>query len=150
MAAIAEIRTTVTDKDLTELDLNDPLDLDTHSVDADDDDLWDLISDEDGRDSGYLSPNEFDTSTGPIASGSSDDAYGHTWLAQHCAEATSRGAGLDAQALEQQVLAVLASDSSGKYDISWEQTLANNFQMRSFKSCLLILWDMNLSIWLSN
>ncbi|KAF2274068.1 Sec63-domain-containing protein [Westerdykella ornata] len=85
-------------------DLN--LDSDDLSGISSGDDIWDLVSNEpeDEYSSGYLDA-EFQPQM-------SKSVYGERWLAQQCIEVTSRGEGLDASVLEEQLLSILASDSN--------------------------------------
>lgn len=76
------------------------------------DNLWDLLGDEsddtsEGRDSpsynGNLSVNEQHETP----------KFDREWLTNQCAVVASRSSGLETQALNDQILAILASDSSG-------------------------------------
>jgi antiviral helicase SLH1 len=71
-------------------------------------DIWDIISDEyeDEYSSDHL--EQFaDLPTG-------GSIYSQQWLAEKCANIAQRSSGLDAEALKEQISAILASDSNGK------------------------------------
>ncbi|KAJ9662580.1 putative steryl acetyl hydrolase mug81 [Coniosporium apollinis] len=74
------------------------------------DDIWDLISD---ADEDEYSSDHLDSYEAPVGEVSVDAApYSPEWLKQQCVDVARRGSGLDAEALQEQVVAVLASDSN--------------------------------------
>jgi antiviral helicase SLH1 len=82
-------------------------------------DLWDLISD--------ISEDEYTSGESESPpSGTSDLAgpagvYDRDWLSKQCVAVSTRNSGLDAHALQDQVEAVLASDSNGKLVIHFSK-----------------------------
>lgn len=88
------------------------LDDDDFSGTASGDDVWDLLSDEYGDD--YSSDQLGQIVDGPSAT----NAYDQLWLTQKCAAVSRSGSGLDAGALQEQISAILASDSDGKIHMS--------------------------------
>lgn len=80
------------------------LDDDDLSGTASGDDIWDVISDE------YEEEYSSDQLDYPTHEG--DSKYDQKWLAERCARIAQRGSGLDAAALKDQILAILASDSN--------------------------------------
>jgi antiviral helicase SLH1 len=69
-------------------------------------DIWDVLSDE--YEEEYSSDHLDDDAVAHIG----QNAYDQRWLAERCAEVAQRGSGLDADALKEQLLAILASDSN--------------------------------------
>ncbi|KAF2747356.1 Sec63-domain-containing protein [Sporormia fimetaria CBS 119925] len=86
----------------------DDLDIDSDDLSgaASGEDIWDIISDE--HEDEYSS-DQLDQDAGTDSAG---DAYDKEWLAQRCAQVAKSGSGLDADALKEQLLAILASDSN--------------------------------------
>lgn len=82
------------------------------------DDIWDLIS-EDEEEDGF---SEESIETVPAVIGESAGVGSRDWLSKRCEEVASRGTGLDADTLQDQIVAVLASDSS---DDELQMTLAD-------------------------
>jgi len=84
------------------------------------DDIWDLISEDDEEDYSEesVSPERpvADDLHAAVTVGSRD------WLSKRCEEVARRGSGLDANALQEQIIAILASDSS---DEELQMTLAD-------------------------
>lgn len=97
----------------TDVDLDD----DELSPGSGSDDIWDLISDEESDDFSEESLDGPSIGTEENAKEGSRD-----WLRSKCAQIGSRGGGLDAGALEEQIVAVLASDSG---DDELQMTLAD-------------------------
>ena len=93
-----------------DLDLSD----DDFSPGTGSEDLWDLISEySDDED-------ESEVSAGPSATippPNSVKSYDRDWLIAKCAAVSQRASGLDAQTLQDNLLAILASDSSGKQHV---------------------------------
>jgi antiviral helicase SLH1 len=83
------------------------LDDDELSGTASGDDIWDLIGDEweDGYSSDHL--DEVD-GVGPA-----QNVYDQSWLGRKCDTIAQRSSGLNGPALQEQIMAVLASDSNG-------------------------------------
>jgi antiviral helicase SLH1 len=83
------------------------LDIDQDSSDAfDDDDIWDVDGEyEDSSQSDQVADlNGYDSPPEP--------SFGRSWLHQRCLDFSDSRSGMDASELEQQVIALLASDSS--------------------------------------
>ena len=90
----------------------DDLDLDDDDLSgaASGEDIWDFISDE--EEGSYSSDHlEEHIAAFPGKSGQ----YGQQWLASMCSDVSQRGSGLDAGALQEQLSAILASDSNGTF-----------------------------------
>jgi antiviral helicase SLH1 len=86
------------------------LDDDDLSGAASGEDIWDFTSDE--QEGSYSSDHleeHIDAFTGKSGQ------YGQQWLAAMCADVSQRGSGLDASALQEQLSAILASDSNGTF-----------------------------------
>ncbi|KAI5357013.1 putative helicase, AAA+ ATPase domain, Sec63 domain, Helicase superfamily 1/2, ATP-binding protein [Septoria linicola] len=100
----------------------DDLDLDLDDDDlspASGDDIWDLISEEEDETFSEESeeiPATTASSTGQVKDGSRE------WLQNKCQNVAKKGSGLEASALQDQIIAVLASDSS---DDELQMTLAD-------------------------
>jgi antiviral helicase SLH1 len=107
-SAIDELKNTIKESELESVQYGEPLNLDAYPSD-DDDDFWDLISDEDEGSSDFI---QREAHAADLSSTGSGTVYDIGWLARQCLQAAQRGAGLDSHALQEQVLAVLASDSS--------------------------------------
>ena len=112
-AAIADLKLPQTNGDSKgyELDSEFQLDDDDLSPASGSDDIWDLISDEEEDE---FSEESFDVPpTQPLVDGVGKPAEGsRDWLAERCRDVASRGSGLNADTLQEQITAVLASDSS--------------------------------------
>jgi antiviral helicase SLH1 len=90
----------------------DDLDLDDDDLSgaASGEDIWDFVSDE--QEESYSSDHLEEHIDGfPGKSGQ----YDQQWLAAMCADVSQRGSGLDAGALQEQLSAILASDSNGTF-----------------------------------
>ncbi|KAK5293299.1 putative steryl acetyl hydrolase mug81, partial [Cryomyces antarcticus] len=73
------------------------------------DDIWDLISDD--EDDPYSS-DQLDGADGYGSDAFVDgDAYDQSWVRKQCMELATRGSGLDSDALQEQLMAALSSDS---------------------------------------
>lgn len=87
------------------------LDQDDFSATASGDDIWDIISDE------YQEDYSSDQLDDDFSAVHSRNAYDKQWLHQKCRHVAQTGSGLDAASLEEQIIAILASDSNSK--ASW-------------------------------
>jgi len=97
------------------------------------DDIWDLVDDDvDTSDSDMLDglDNAF-----PVMTVKDDPSEGN-WLQWNLQIITIGENGLDPQALEQQILAILASDSSGMLDVNHLEDTTDVMQMMSYRCCL--------------
>ncbi|KAI6880848.1 Sec63-domain-containing protein [Hortaea werneckii] len=113
-AAIADLKLPETNGESGKHELGFDLDDDDLSPASPTDDIWDLISeDEEDFSDGSLEPPAVDE----VAAVGSQE-----WLGQKCAEVASKGTGLDSEALQEQIVAILASDSS---DEELQMTLAD-------------------------
>ncbi|GAB7322700.1 hypothetical protein MBLNU13_g03597t1 [Cladosporium sp. NU13] len=123
-AAIAELKLPQTNGEAKDASYDDDygLDDDDLSPASGSDDIWDIISDEDEDDFSEesLEPAFAHQQAEPEEASSSVGSRG--WLRNCCVDVSSRGSGLDADTLEQQITAVLASDSS---DDELQMTLAD-------------------------
>ncbi|KAF2834722.1 Sec63-domain-containing protein [Patellaria atrata CBS 101060] len=74
------------------------------------DDIWDLISNEwdDEYSSDQLEISDINGAQPSVEA----NRYDRQWLGNRCLEVSNRGSGLDSRALEEQIIAVIASDSS--------------------------------------
>ncbi|EME41747.1 hypothetical protein DOTSEDRAFT_177082 [Dothistroma septosporum NZE10] len=118
-AAIAELKLPRTNGDAKEPAYGDDLDLDDDDLSpaSGSDVIWDLISEDEEDDYSEESiPAEIPATEQKNLEGSGG------WLRQRCSAVASRGSGLDATGLEDQIVAVLASDSS---DDELQMTLAD-------------------------
>ncbi|KAF2167827.1 hypothetical protein M409DRAFT_53787 [Zasmidium cellare ATCC 36951] len=114
-AAIADLKLPQTNGDATKTpDLD--VDEDDLSAFSGSDDIWDLISDED--DDGFSE----ESAEVPAAIAAQAKEGSRDWLKEKCQIVASKGSALDASALEEQITAVLASDSS---DVELQMTLAD-------------------------
>ncbi|CAK1360656.1 Antiviral helicase SLH1 [Cercospora beticola] len=116
-AAIAELKLPETNgeqKPAYEADLDLELDDDDLSP-ASGDDIWDLISEEEEE---TFSEDSVEV---PAAIGQAQDGS-RDWLHEKCQTVANKGNGLEANALQEQIIAVLASDSS---DDELQMTLAD-------------------------
>jgi hypothetical protein len=75
------------------------------------DDIWDLISDDTDYSSDHEPHHQLDDSF--ASSAVVEQQYDRNWLARRSAGVASRTSGFDADALTDQILAILSSDSSG-------------------------------------
>lgn len=118
-AAIAELKLPETNGEPQNMAADDAdLDWDLDDDDlspASGDDIWDLISEEE-QDSFSEESADMVTTAGPVKDGSQE------WLQAQCQVVASKGSGLEAAALQDQIMAVLASDSS---DDELQMTLAD-------------------------
>ncbi|GAB1729288.1 hypothetical protein NU195Hw_g3501t1 [Hortaea werneckii] len=113
-AAIADLKLPETNGESGKHELGFDIDDDDLSPASPTDDIWDLISeDEEDFSDGSLEPPVVDE----VAAVGSQE-----WLGQKCAEVASKGTGLDREALQEQIVAILASDSS---DEELQMTLAD-------------------------
>ncbi|KAI7281912.1 Sec63-domain-containing protein [Hortaea werneckii] len=113
-AAIADLKLPETNGESGKHELGFDLDDDDLSPASPTDDIWDLISeDEEDFSDGSLEPPAVDE----VAAVGSQE-----WLGQKCAEVAGKGTGLDREALQEQIVAILASDSS---DEELQMTLAD-------------------------
>ena len=92
---------------------------DDFTGDSDNDDIWDVFSDEEEFEcsSGSLDPDE-----GLLCKGETPgDEHGQAWLQSKCLAFTSGKSGLDASELQEQLSALLASDMRGtlKSIVKW-------------------------------
>jgi len=71
-------------------------------------DIWDITSDD------YPEHSSSDVIDHVLPSQSGANAYGQQWLTQQCRAVAHSGSGLEADALTDQLMAMLASDSNGK------------------------------------
>ncbi|KAB2579921.1 putative helicase mug81 [Lasiodiplodia theobromae] len=117
LAQLAEMRAAIAELKLPEKNGDVPAygaDIDVDDEDlsgtASGDDIWDLISDEESA--GY-STDQLDgadaVATDSVPAG---PLYSQSWLGQQCAQVAQRGSGLDAQTLQDQIMALLSSDSN--------------------------------------
>lgn len=96
------------------------LDNDDLSGTASGEDIWDVISDE--YEEEYSSDQLDEVDGGHIATGGFDQL----WLASKC-ESIARGtSGLNAKALQEQLMAILASDSTGRFSRSLRNIVKAN------------------------
>ncbi|KAM3413528.1 putative helicase mug81 [Cercospora zeina] len=118
-AAIAELKLPDTNgeqKPAHEADLDLDLDLDDEDLSpASGDDIWDLISEEE-EDTFSEESVEVPAAIEQVQDGT------RYWLLERCQPVANKGNGLDASALQEQIIAVLASDSS---DDELQMTLAD-------------------------
>ena len=84
------------------------LDDDEFSGTASGDDIWDVLSDEYGDE---YSSDQLGQYTDALPT---SHTYDQLWLADRCAAVARSGSGLDASALQEQLSAILASDSNGE------------------------------------
>jgi antiviral helicase SLH1 len=80
---------------------------DDFSGTASGEDIWDIISDEYEEE---YSSDHIDQFPDQLAT----KPYSQQWLAEKCANVAQRSSGLDAGSLNEQISAILASDSNGK------------------------------------
>lgn len=109
-AAIAELKLPQKNGDAPAYGHDIDVDVDDFSGIASGDDIWDIISDEESAD---YSSDQLDAADAvPAEAGPAGPLYSQGWLAEQCEQAAQRGSGLDAQALQGQIMAVLSSDSN--------------------------------------
>jgi antiviral helicase SLH1 len=134
-AAIAELKLPKSNGDSKDLSYENEYDLDDDDLSpaSGSDDIWDIISDEDEDD---FSESQDSASAyhqaGPEDAGNAKGTRG--WLSDCCADVASRGSGLDADTLEEQITAVLASDSS---DDELQMTLADILSFDELEQTIL-------------
>ncbi|KAF2135721.1 uncharacterized protein K452DRAFT_260242 [Aplosporella prunicola CBS 121167] len=120
LAQLAEMRAAIAELKLPQKDGGTPTYGDDIDVDEDDfsgtasgDDIWDLISDEASEE--YYSSDQLDaTDAFPVGGSSVVAPYSQGWLNQQCAGVAERSSGLDAQTLQDNIMAILASDSNNE------------------------------------
>jgi antiviral helicase SLH1 len=111
-AAIAELKLPQTDGEtIPEVDEFEDDDLTPGSGS---DDIWDLISEDEEDEFSEESVEPTPVRHADGSTTSSHDSGTQSWLKKRCAEIASKGAGLDAATLEEQISAVVASDSSNE------------------------------------
>ncbi|KAF2815299.1 Sec63-domain-containing protein [Mytilinidion resinicola] len=103
--AIAELKLPTTDEQNQAYGHDINIDDDELSGTPSGDDIWDLISDE--RDDSYSSDHLDDVDEIPAK----DAGYSKAWLEQKCEDVAGKSSGLEAKALQEQLLAILVSDS---------------------------------------
>ncbi|GME28323.1 Helicase [Neofusicoccum parvum] len=109
-AAIAELKLPQKNGDAPVYGADIDIDDDDLSGTASGDDIWDLVSDGESAD---YSSDQFDgTGSLPADAGPAGPIYSQSWLGQQCAQVALRGSGLDAQTLQDQIMALLGSDSN--------------------------------------
>lgn len=98
-----------------------------------DDDLWDLVDDDEEEDQAFLSDSSY-----PAHEATPSPAYGAAWLRERLSYVSSS---MSVDELQDQIVAILGSDSSGMLDhivfrlnMNWPDVL----QMMSFKCFSLI------------
>jgi antiviral helicase SLH1 len=123
-AAIADLKLPQTNGDSKDASYGDDygLDDDDLSPASGSDDIWDIISDEDEDDFSEESLEPTYAYQQTLHEEASSPAGSRGWLRECCIDVSSRGSGLDADTLEEQIMAVLASDSS---DDELQMTLAD-------------------------
>ena len=75
------------------------------------DDIWDISDEEDDE----YSSDSLEIPEENLLNGTKPISFGKDWLRAKCANFAARRSGLDASELEQQITALLASDSQGAY-----------------------------------
>lgn len=110
-AAIAEMNLAKPDPDVPEYGHDLQFEDEDVLPIKDTDEFWDLISDISEEDCTSEAP----TLTPPESTqhDAAPTGYNRDWLNRQCASVASRNSGLDANSLQEQVQAVLASDSNG-------------------------------------
>lgn len=118
-AAIADLNLPETNGETNAPTYGDDLELDDDDLSPGSlsDDIWDLISDEDEDFS-----EESAEVPAPAPPSVEAKEGSRDWLQERCRDVASKGNGLDASSLEDQIIAVLASDSS---DVELQMTLAD-------------------------
>jgi hypothetical protein len=90
---------------------------DDFSGTASGEDIWDIISDEYEEEYSSDQLDQFDQLPDAPSGGS---IYDQRWLTQKCAGVAQRSSGLNAEALKDQILAILSSDSNGEQAWLWK------------------------------
>jgi antiviral helicase SLH1 len=90
---------------------------DDFSGTASGDDIWDIISDEYEEEYSSDQLDQFDQLPDAPSGG---NLYDQRWLTQKCAGVAQRSSGLNAEALKDQILAILSSDSNGEQAWFWK------------------------------
>jgi hypothetical protein len=90
---------------------------DDFSGTASGDDIWDIISDEYEEEYSSDQLDQFDQIPDAPSGG---NLYDQRWLTQKCAGVAQRSSGLNAEALKDQILAILSSDSNGEQAWLWK------------------------------
>jgi antiviral helicase SLH1 len=90
---------------------------DDFSGTASGDDIWDIISDEYEEEYSSDQLDQFDQIPDAPSGG---NLYDQRWLTQKCAGVAQRSSGLNAEALKDQILAILSSDSNGEKAWLWK------------------------------
>jgi antiviral helicase SLH1 len=111
-AAIAELNLSKVDIDATEYGHDLHLDDEDLLPIQGGDDLWDLISEV--SEEAYTSGGSEPLSIAEAESSALSGLYDRDWLNRQCVAVSKRNSGLDAQSLQDQIEAILASDSNGK------------------------------------
>jgi len=123
-AAIAELKLPSTNGNANGYDQSAGLGIDDDdlSLDSPTEDIWDLISEDNEED--YSDESWEVADERPVETALETEAYvgSHAWLDKSCENVARKGSGLDAGALREQIVAVLASDSS---DDELQMTLAD-------------------------
>ncbi|KAK7529744.1 Sec63 Brl domain-containing protein [Phyllosticta citricarpa] len=115
LAQLAEMRAAIADLNLPQKNGEVPeygndwiVDDEDLSGTASGDDIWDLVSDEDD----YSSDDAVIYDDFPLDQPPEVLQYGPEWLFDQCHGVAQRGSGLDAQALHEQIVAILSSDTN--------------------------------------
>lgn len=111
--AIAELNLPVGNGDLSAYGSDMNLDDEMSSGATSSDDVWDLV--DEGIEEDYSS----DSLDYAHIQETQESAYDRQWLIQKCRSVTRTASSVDAAVLEEQIVAVLASDSSGPSPCSW-------------------------------
>ena len=138
-SAIAELNLSKTNGDVPEYQYGQDIDLDGDDVSpgTDSDDIWDLISDDEEEVFSEESLESPDGHQVADAVGEEHSAAGtKEWLKSRCEQVARNGSGLEADTLQDQILAVLASDST---DEELQMTLADvvGFEALDFVSDII-------------
>ncbi|KAK3686849.1 putative steryl acetyl hydrolase mug81 [Vermiconidia calcicola] len=122
-AAIAELKLPQTNGDAAPYEYGQDIEIDDDdlSPESGSDDIWDLISD---AEDGDYSEESLEPPSQPVDGLNKEKrVFGDKeWLKRQCENISSRGSGLEAQALQDQIIAIVASDSS---DEELQMTLAD-------------------------
>lgn len=81
------------------------------------DDIWDIFSE--AEEDNYSSDSWNEEGTSLPDANISDNAYGQVWLKSKCVTFADRKSGLNANELQDQVSALLASTMKGKLAVNW-------------------------------
>lgn len=106
--AIAQLKVDQSNRDVKPYGENTWVDEEDLPADSDSDDLWDVWSIEEEGDS--YSSDQLDENGVESVPQHDDKEYGLAWLTIECQQFATRKQGLDAAELQQQLLAILASD----------------------------------------